>query len=303
MFVFNEKTNLKIDYEMISFLKELEVIGMTIDELHFCLLAMVGANAVSNPFSPNIYITLDQIIMNMTQDINFKVIKTIRDGLLKAFNTLNKYEFIEMNEEFTGKANQVVCIDFYNMQHMCKDEYKNTRFIQLSRQELAVIMKNSRVPHHLIVELINYTSRFNVPAMDFLLYNQWNNISLISLKHEGLTVGHFKALSTWISQETAKSTWCIDIPRENSWQVSDVQFSKYSTHLVELGVLDRLIINENGRNISYYFRPQYKECIEWAIKISTQQQEYMKEQELEGVLKIVHPIRGIHSTRKAKFNH
>ena len=57
--MFNEKTNLKIDYEMIDFLKELEVTGMDVDEVHFCLLAMVGANAISNPFAPYTYTTLE----------------------------------------------------------------------------------------------------------------------------------------------------------------------------------------------------------------------------------------------------
>jgi hypothetical protein len=122
--VFNDKTNLKIDYEMIDFLRELEITGMDIDEIHFCLLAMVGANAISNPFAPYTYTTLDQIIMNMAQDINFKAKKTIREGLLKAFNTLNAHEIIEMNEEFTGKANQVVCIDCHNVQHLSDDKHQ-----------------------------------------------------------------------------------------------------------------------------------------------------------------------------------
>ena len=299
--MFNEKTNLKIDYEMIDFLRELEITGMDVDEVHFCLLAMVGANAISNPFAPYTYTTLDQIIINMAQDIDFKAKKTIRDGLLKAFNTLKTYEIIEMNEEFTGKANQVVCIDCHNVQHLSDDKYQ--KYIQLGRKEIAVIIKNSRVPHHLIVELINYTSRFNNLAMGFLLNNKWHsNISLQTLKHEGLSVLNFKALSTWISQETAKTTWCDGIKRENAWQVSDVQFSKYSTDLVKLGILDRLIINVDGRNLSYYFRPQYKECVKWAIEISEQQQEYMKEQEKEEENYKIIPLKGIHTTRKKMFH-
>jgi hypothetical protein len=274
MFTWNDRFNLMIDYEVIAFMNELEKSQkLTTDDLHFCLLAMIGGNAISNPYAPYTYTTLDGIIMNMAQDVKFKATASIRTALMNAFNTLRRYGIITMNEEFNGNKNQFVCIDFGNVQHVAKKE--NGEYIQIGRQELAAIIKGSRVPHHLTAVMINYCSRFRIAGYE--AFKTWKpNMSLYNIN-----VSDFKGLSTWISQETSRTTWANkfgqDIKRKDEWDVSDAYFSKYCTDLVVLGILDRIIVNEQGRNLSYYFRPQHRECVEWAIKISNKQQVYMVE--------------------------
>lgn len=273
MFTWNDRFNLMIDYEVIAFMNELEKSQkLTTDDLHFCLLAMIGGNAISNPYAPYTYTTLDGIIMNMAQDVKFKATASIRTALMNAFNTLRRYGIITMNEEFNGNKNQFVCIDFSNVQHMAE---KDVEYVQIGREELATIIKGSRVPHHLIAVTVNYFSRFKVAGYE--AFKKWKpNMSLYNVN-----IANYKGLSTWISQDTSKSTWANrfgqDIERKDKWEVTQAMFSKYCSDLIELGILDRIIVNEQGRNLSYYFRPQHRECVEWAIKISNNQQAYMVE--------------------------
>lgn len=279
MFKWNDKFNLCIDYEVIGFMSELEDNPkLEVDDLHYCLLAMIGGIAVANPYAPCVYTTLDNVLITMAQDLNFKAKPKVRAGLMNGFNTLRKYGFIKMNEMFTGDKKQVVCVDFAELKHIVKNKDGNTvEHIQIGRNELATIMKGSNVPHHLITIMINYCSRFNISGYN--LFSKWRpNMSLYNVN-----VSDYKGLSTWISQEISTTTWANyfrqPIERKNKWEVTQAMFSRYCTELVTLGVFGRLIVNEQGRNLSYYFRPQHGDCVEWAIKMNTQQQTYMKEQE------------------------
>ena len=93
-------------------------------------------------------------------------------------------------------------------------------------------------------------------------------------------VADYKRLSTWISQDTVRETWYNeigkDLKRVKAWEVTDAMFSRYCNELITLGIFDRLICNEQGKNLSYYFRPMHKECVEWAINLNYKQQEYAK---------------------------
>lgn len=286
MFEWNSKLNLCIDYEVIEMMNDLEKYVEETEDLHYCLLAMIGAIAVSNPYAPYTYTTLDAIIATMANNVDFKVKPKVRTGLMNAFNTLRKYGIIKMNEFLTGDKKQVVQFDFANLEHITTRTEINSKgkevqvpveYIQIGRKELATIMTGSNVPHNLMAITINYCSRFRVRGYD--LFPTWfPDICLYDVD-----VRDFKGLSTWISQDTTKSTWanCFgkDIERKDKWEVSQVMFTRYCNELVELKIFDRLVINEQGRNLSYYFRPAHRNCVEWAIRMNEKQQTYMQEQE------------------------
>ena len=281
MFKFNEKYNINIDYNVFAYIKELEKSpSLTTDDLHFCLLAMVGGVAISNPYTPMIYTTIDNIIMAMAQDVNVKVKPKVRTGLMDGFNALRKYGVIKMSEPFTGDKKQVVSMDLKNIEHMITNENGDiVTHIQIGREELSAIIKGSNVPHHLITIMLNYCSRFNINAYTNFSEGKWyKDMSL-----HNVDVASYKRLSTWISRDTARETWYNEfgetIERANKWDVSNTYFSNYCNELVNLGIFDRLISNEQGTNLSYYFRPMYKECVEWAIELLDKQQMYMNKQQ------------------------
>lgn len=276
MFTFNGRFNISIDYTALEFITELEKSpSLTTDDLHFCLLAMVGCMAIHNEHTPMTFTTLDNIIMAMTQDINVKVKPKVRTGLMDGFNNLRKHGIIKMSEAFTGNKKQVVSIETEQLGHFVD---KDTNYFQISREELSAIIKGSNVPHHLIAIMINYCSRFSLKAyIDFSEGKWYKRMAL----HD-VDVASYKRLSTWISQNTARETWYNEIGKEvkrvNKWDVSGTYFTNYCNELVELGVFDRIIYNE-GKNLSYYFRPMHKECVEWAIKLNYKQQEFAKNED------------------------
>lgn len=278
MFTLNDKTNINIDYDLFANIQDLEKSpSLTTDDLHFCLLAMVGGIAISNPYSPMIFTTLDSIIMTMAQDINVKVKPKVRTGIMDGFNTLRKYGIIKMNEPFTGDKKQVVSMDLKSIEHLITDENGDTvTHIQIGREELSAIIKGSNVPHHLIAIMLNYCSRFNINAYTDFSKGKWYK----GMALHDVDVASYKRLSTWISQDTARETWVSDfgatIERANKWDVSNTYFSNYCKELITLGIFDRLIYNEQGKNLSYYFRPMHKECVEWAIELNYKQQEHAK---------------------------
>lgn len=278
MFTLNDKYNINIDYDVFAYIQELEKSpSLTTDDLHFCLLAMVCGIAVSNPYAPMFYTTLDSIIFSVAQDINFKAKPKVKTGLMNGFNTLRKYGIIKMSEALTGDKKQIVSMDLKNIEHMITNENGDTvTHIQISREELSAIIKGSNVPHHLIAIMLNYCSRFNINAYTDFSKGKWYK----GMALHDVDVASYKRLSTWISQDTARETWVSDfgatIERANKWDVSNTYFSNYCKELITLGIFDRLICNEQGKNLSYYFRPMHKECVEWAIELNYKQQEHAK---------------------------
>ena len=274
MFTFNGRYNISIDYSALEQIKELEKSpSLTTDDLHFCLLAMVGCMAIHNEHAPMVFTTLDNILMTMAQDVNLKVKPKVRSGLMNGFNTLRKYGIIKMNEPFTGDKKQVISIETEQLGHFVS---KEVNYFQISREELSAIIKGSNVPHHLIAIMLNYCSRFSLRA--YIDFNEGKWYKKMAL-HD-VDVASYKRLSTWISRNTAKETWYNevgkDFKRVKAWEVTDAMFSRYCNELITLGIFDRIIANEQGKNLSYYFRPMHKECVEWAISLNYKQQEFAK---------------------------
>ena len=273
MFKWNDSFNLIVDCELFGNIQEIEENPtMTLDDLHFTVLAMIGALAIKNPYAPCVYMTLDNILITMAQDMNFKAKPKIRNGLMNGFNTLRKYGLIKMSEMFTGDKKQLVSIDMHTLNHE-----KECNYFQLSRQELATIMKNSGTPHHLIVLLCNYCSRFNGSAYDSFYKGEWHK----GYYDSGATL--YKKLSCWASQDVLTTTWInssgTDYERKNKWDVTQAMFSRYCNELVELKILDRYVVGFTGGRYSYYFRPAHRECVIWSIDLLSKQQAYAVEQE------------------------
>lgn len=273
MFKWNDNFNLIVDCELFGNIQEMEENAtMTLDDLHFTVLAMIGALAIKNPYAPCIYTTLDNILITMAQDMNFKAKPKIRNGLMNGFNTLRKYGLIKMSEMFTGDKKQLVSIDMHTLNHE-----KECNYFQLSRQELATIMKNSGTPHHLIVLLCNYCSRFNGSAYDSFYKGEWHK----GYYDSGATL--YKKLSCWASQDVLTTTWInssgTDYERKNKWDVTQAMFSRYCNELVELKILDRYVVGFTGGRISYYFRPIHRDIFLWTIELLGKQQAYVVEQE------------------------
>lgn len=281
MFELNEIHNLKIDDRLFEYyIQDIERRNSTLttEDLHFVLLAMIGCIAIHNPNAPYVYMTLDMIIMTMAQDINFKATTKIRTGIMNGLNILKKYDVIRTSEKFTGDKKQIVCISTTKLAHVIKDDDNDDvtiKFFQISRKELATIMKESNVPHHLIAIMCNYCSRFNVLA--YISFNDEKDTWEKSYVDNGIDL--YKKLSCWASQNTLKHTWIntLDkqIERKNEWQVTQAQFSKYCQQLIDFKIFDRIVINNDGNKISHYFRPMHKKCVEWSLELLEKQQEYM----------------------------
>ena len=285
MFELSENYNLSIDDRLFEcYIQDIEQKDSTLttEDLHFIILAMIGCIAIHNPYAPHVYMTLDMIIMTMAQDINFKATAKIRTGIMNGLNILKKYGVIKMSENLTGDKKQVVCISTSKLAHKTDDKTddKTIKYFQISREELATIIKESNVPHHLITIMCNYCSRFNVLA--YVSFNTWKKTYCDS----GATL--YKKLSCWASQNTLKHTWIntLDkqIERKNDWDVSQPQFSKYLQQLINLKIFDRIVdYKENGNTTSYYFRPIHKECVAWSLELLSKQQEYMKQSKQQDV--------------------
>lgn len=270
MFKWNSEFNLVVDSELFeSYICGIEK-GMNVDDLHFTVLAMIGALAIHNPYAPCIYTTLDNILITMAQDVEFKATAKIRNGIMNGFNTLNKYGAIVMSEPFTGDKKQIICITVSNVAHVQEDCY-----FQIGRKELSTIMKESSTPHHLITILCNYASRFNVIAYTSFQKGEWHK------EYYDSGASTFKKLSCWASQDTITSSWinvcgeeCL---RKDKWEVRQPQYSRYCSQLVELKILDRIVIaHDNGRT-SYYFRPTHRDCVLWSLDLLSRQQDWHKE--------------------------
>ena len=282
MFEFNGSYNLSIGHNLFkSYISKIEKSNetLTTDDLHFVLLAMVGAIAIHNPHAPFIYTTLDNIIITMAQDINFKATNKIKNGLMNGFNILKKYGAITMSEEFNGDKKQIVCI---KTNALCSDttENKNSYF-QISRTELATIMKESNTPHHLIAIMCNYCSRFNIQA--YISFDCEKDTWKKTYYDSGVDL--YKKLSCWASQKTIRNSWInsigAEIERISEWNVTQAQFSKYCQQLIDFKIFDRIVINNDGNKISHYFRPMHKKCVEWSLELLEKQQDYMEQQPKE----------------------
>lgn len=274
MFKWNDEFNLSIDCKLFEYIQDIENDLLTLDELHFTVLAMIGAIAIHNKYAPCIYTTLDNILATMAQDVNFKAKPKIKTGIMNGFNILKKHGVIKMNEMFTGDKKQIVCIECNEIGHSSEDWY-----FQIGRKELATIIKGTNVPHHLIAIMCNECSRFNTLAYISFDNGEWHK----SYYDSGASV--YKKLSCWASQEVLTTSWInIDgqeIVRKNKWDVEQSQFSKYRKQLTELGIFDRYIVSEPGKKISYYFRPIHRDCVIWSLDLLSSQQDYVIKQEQE----------------------
>ena len=161
MFKWNDKYNLSIDCELFGYLQDMEENpNMTLDDLHFTVLAMIGAIAIYNPHAPQVYTTLDNILITMAQDMSFKASPKIRTGIMNGFNTLAEYEAIEMDQLFTGDKKQLVCIKPNKLGHQVADENGEIiNYFQIGREELATILIGSNIPHHLMSKVWYLASR------------------------------------------------------------------------------------------------------------------------------------------------
>jgi hypothetical protein len=279
MFDWNDKYNLSIDCELFGYLQDMEENpNMTVDDLHFTVLAMIGAIAIHNPYAPQVYTTLDSILITMAQDVNFKASPKIRTGIMNGFNTLAKYGAIEMDQLFTGDKKQLVCIKPHKLGHKVADENGETiNYFQLSRAELATILIGSNTPHHLIAITCNQCSRFNGEAYDAFSKGFWNPGAYDA------TPQLFKKLSCWASQDTITSSWINskgkEIKRLKNWNVTPAQFSRYYNQLIDLKIFDRIIIGY-GR-ISHYFRPAHRECVAWSLELLAKEQAFVERKQQE----------------------
>lgn len=320
MFQWKDESNLVIDCELFTnYIQQVEKSPrLTTDDLHYVILAMIGTIAISNPYSPCTYTTLDGIIATMVQDVNFKVKPRVRAGLMKGLNALYAYGngAIHLSERFTEDKKQVVCINGTHLVHTRlthsektrlkdlknrsklpftdrraltneeKEELENleywskVKFFTISRKELATIMTSS-VPHHLITLMCNYCSRFSGNA-----YEQFSKDAKYwhpQASCFGMNLQIYKKLSCWASQDTLTMSWINfegeEVPRKNKWEVEQSQFSRWCKQLVDLGVLDRHVVGFTGGRISYYFRPIHKDIFLWTIELLGKQQAYVVEQE------------------------
>ena len=269
MFKWNDKYNLSIDCELFGYLQDMEENpNMTLDDLHFTVLAMIGAIAIYNPHAPQVYTTLDNILITMAQDVSFKASPKIRTGIMNGFNTLAEYEAIEMDQLFTGDKKQLVCIKPNKLGHQVADENGEViNYFQISREELATILIGSNTPHHLIVITCNQCSRFNGEAYDAFSQGLWNPGAYDSNPQL------FKKLSCWASQDTITSS--------KNWNVTPAQFSRYYNQLIDLKIFDRIITNKIDKKTSHYFRPAHRECVIWSLELLAKERTFVEKRKQE----------------------
>ena len=281
MFKWNDKYNLSIDCELFGYLQDMEENpNMTLDDLHFTVLAMIGAIAIYNPHAPQVYTTLDNILITMAQDMSFKASPKIRTGIMNGFNTLAEYEAIEMDQLFTGDKKQLVCIKPNKLGHQVADENGEIiNYFQIGREELATILIGSNIPHHLIIITCNQCSRFNGEAYDAFSKGLWNPGAYDSNPQL------FKKLSCWASQDTITSSWINskgeEVKRLKNWNVTPAQFSRYYNQLIDLKIFDRIITNKIDKKTSYYFRPAHRECVIWSLELLDKERTFVEKRKQE----------------------
>ena len=269
MFTLNENTNLYVDKELFYDIDDITS-NLSDDEKHFTVLALFGVLSMTmNTNLPTTFISLDIILATMAQNINFKATAKIRTGIMNGLNRLYDNKLIKLSEPFDGKKGQIVSLDSSLVLHR-----QDNTFTQISRKELATIMKSS-TPHHLITLFHGLASRWNMVA--YISFNEtgWNKNNYVNNDWK-----LYKTLSCFPTQEQLKNSWCMDedgaIQRSEDWNVSRTMFSKYFDELIELGLISRITVQEENKH-SYYCRPIHKKCVEEILGELQRQQEYMKQ--------------------------
>lgn len=274
MFTLNDKTNLFVDKKLFCDINDI-TIGLSDDDKHFTVLALFGVLAMTmNTDLPTTFTSLDIILATMAQDINFKATTKIRTGIMNGLNRLYENKLIKLSEPFDGKKGQIVALDTTLVLHK-----QNNKFTQISRKELATIIKESNMPHHSITLFHELASRWNMSAYTAFEDSGWNKTDYYNNNWK-----LYKTLSCFPTQEQLKNSWCMDIngaiERSEYWDIPRTTFTRYIDKLIEMGLISRITVQEDNKH-SYYCRPMHKQCVSEVLEELQRQQEHMIEQTTE----------------------
>lgn len=278
MFKINDgENNLYIDKTLFGEIDEITK-GLSDDDKHYTVLAMLGVMTVSNKFAPFIVTSLDVILMTMAQDINFKATAKIRKGVMNGINLLNETGLIELNEPLDGSAKQFITLTAKPLEHI-----NGESFFQISREELATIMK-SKTPNHLATIFCNEASRWNMDA--YLVFEEYgwnkndyhdNNWQLY--KHLGCYPGRKELKISWVSLPSKKGEGFKVLERSEEWCVTDKAITGYINEMIELGLICRVITyesnNKDCNKRANYCRPQHAECLAEVLEQIKEQKKYI----------------------------
>lgn len=294
MFKINDnENNLYIDKSLFDEIDEITK-GLSDDDKHYTVLAMLGVMTVSNKFAPFIITSLDLILMTMAQDINFKATAKVKKGIMNGINLLNEKGLIELNEPLNGSAKQFVTLTAKPLEHINRES-----FFQISREELATIMK-SKTPNHLATIFCNEAARWNMDAyLAFEEYgwnkNDYHDNNWQLYKHLGCYPERQELKTSWISLPSEKGEFKV-LERSEEWKVSETMITSYINEMIELGLINRVISygvnNKDCKKRAYYCRPQHTECLAEVLEQIKEQKKYnalKKQQSLEPV-ELVEPV-------------
>lgn len=282
MFITNDNmNNLYIDKELFYDIDDITK-GLSDDDKNFTLLAMLAIMAIANKFAPCVYTSLDMLFITMTQDVNFKPTSKVKKGIIDGINRLHESELIELSEPLDGSAKQVVSVKTDNLNHIEKKS-----FFQISRKELATIMK-SKTPQHLIRCFCNMSARWNMEAYVAFDENDFNvedyhNIDFQLCKTLGCYPQREEFINSWVSVPVKGEHQVIKC--SEPWVVSERAITGYINELIELGLISRVITygvsNTDCKKRAYYCRPQHEQLLTDVLTIIKEQKKFVKMQQLK----------------------
>lgn len=284
MFTLNDNVNnLYIDKELFYKIDDI-TIGLSDDDKHYTVLAMLGALAMASSRMPYMFTSFDMILMTMANNASFEGTAKNRRGIMDGLNRLHNEKMIVLSEPLKDDKKQVVTLDAKLLLHK-----EGNSFFQISRQELATIMTD-KTPHHLVVVFCAMNSRFNMDSYSMFDDFKWNKYDY---KENATAWKRYKYLSCYSTQEEFKTTWCsipnkeeyTVIERKEVWDISNRALTNIFNKLVDLELVSRVIRNIDGKNNSYYCRPIHAQCIEELLPILDGQVKYTKakQQEVEPI--------------------
>lgn len=278
MFKINDnENNLYIDKSLFDEIDEITK-GLSDDDKHYTVLAMLGVMTVSNKFAPFIITSLDLILMTMAQDINFKATAKVKKGIMNGINLLNEKGLIELNEPLNGSAKQFVTLTAKPLEHI-----NGESFFQISREELTTIMKESKIPNHLAAIFCNEAARWNMEAYIAFEEYGWNKNDYHDndwqlYKHLGCYPERQELKTSWISLPSEKGEFKV-LERSEEWKVSETMITSYINEMIEIGLINRVISygvnNKDCKKRAYYCRPQHTECLTEVLEQIKEQKKYI----------------------------
>lgn len=271
-----KRKSIWIDKRLFS---QIETMGseLSLDDKHYVVMCLVCLLTLHCNDNRQCYTNMEALLMTLRDEIEIGYKPKVIKGFLNALVTLDEWSIIEINQH-PKKLSQNVKIDMTNLLHK-----KGESYFQISRYEIQQMMKSS-TPQHLIVLYCNLASRWNMES--YAMYEEcgWDKQED---RYYDTNLQLYKYLSCYPTQEELTKTWCSRpnekgengfncIERSNKWEVSRVSISNYIGELIELGVISRITRNCEGKNRSYYCRPQHSVCISEVLDILEEQSEFAK---------------------------